>query len=328
MGCASVALGIGPATPLRQRFKCDIRVLGKGGFIMRSAMRTIRMHVPILALWGVSCLHSAAALAADGSPWLSEPGSGYLSLSYVAQTADEFYAASNKMPTPGDKDLEQSTLWLVANYALADAWAVDLQAGWAESDFTTGPGIPTTDDSFDGLTDVSIGLTWRVFDELITGLPSVALRAGAIIAGDYETGHINSLGDGGDGFEVSLIVGKFLSDRVGVSGEFGYRNRDEGVPENYFTNLSGIWLVNSRLSIGIDYKRVDAKSSLDIGGPGFTPAKFPQVEEEWALLGGRVFYSFSNRLSGVLFYSSVVDGKNTPDSNVYGATLSYSFSRY
>ena len=295
---------------------------------MKSAMRIIRRRTPILALWGISCLHSAAALAADGSPWLSEPGSGYLSLSYVAQTGDEYYGASNKRPTPGGEDLEQGTLWLVANYALADSWALDLQAGWAKSDFTTGPGIPTTDASFDGLTDVSIGVTWRVFDELITGLPSVALRAGAIIAGDYETGHINSLGDGGDGFEVSLIVGKFLSDRVGVSGEFGYRNRDEGIPENYFTNLSGIWLVNSKLSIGIDYKRVDSEPGLAIGGPGFTPAKFPQVEEEWALLGGRVFYSFNDRLSGVLFYSNVVDGKNTPDSSVYGATLSYSFSRY
>ena len=296
---------------------------------MKLATQAIRMSATIAAFWGACCLYPSAALAADGSAWLSEPGSGYLSLSYVAQTADEFYEGSRKVRTPGDgEDLEQGTLWLVANYALADSWAVDLQAGWAKSDFITGPGIPTTNDSFDGLTDLGIGVTWRVVDELVTGWPSVALRAGAIIAGDYETGHINSLGDGGDGFEVSVIVGKFVSDRVGLSGEFGYRNRDEGVPENYFTNLSGIWLVNSRLSFGIDYQRVDTESSLDIGGPGFTPPRFPEVEEERSMLGGRVFYSFTDRLSGVLFYSAVLDGRNTPDSNAYGATLSYSFSRY
>ena len=296
---------------------------------MKLAMRIIRLYAPVLASWGICCLHPATVQAADGSAWLSEPGSGYLSLSYVMQTADEFYAGSRKLPTPGDgEDLEQGTLWLVGNYALADSWAVDFQAGWAKSDFITGPGIPTTNDSFDGLTDVGIGVTWRVVDELVSGWPSVALRAGAIIAGDYETGHINSLGDGGDGYEVSVTVGKFVSDRVGLSGEFGYRNRDEGIPENYFTNLSGIWLVNSRLSLGIDYQRIDAESSLDIGGPGFAPPRFPEVEEERAMLGGRLFYSFTDRLSGVLFYSAVLDGKNTPDSNAYGATLSYSFSRY
>ena len=296
---------------------------------MKLAMRILGAPALISAFGAWSCLFPTSALGADGSAWLSEPGSGYLSLSYVMQTADEFYAGSAKVPTPGNgEDLEQGTLWLIGNYALADSWAVDFQAGWAKSDFITGPGIPTTNDSFDGLTDVGIGVTWRVVDELVSGWPSVALRAGAIIAGDYETGHINALGDGGDGYELSVIVGKFLSDRLGLSGEFGYRNRDEGIPENYFTNLSGIWLVNSRLSIGIDYQRVDAESGLDIGGPGFSPPRFPEVEEERAMLGGRVFYTFTDRLSGVLFYSAVLDGRNTPDSNAYGLTLSYSFSRY
>ena len=304
------------------------KILGRG-FIVELTIRTICMSVSFFGFLGLGCLYPASALAAEGSPWLSEPGSGHVSFAYVAQTADEFWAGSAKGPTPGDgEDLEQGTLWVVGNYALADSWAVDFQAGWAKSDFITGPGIPTTNDSFDGLTDVSIGVTWRVFDEWVTGLPSIALRAGAIIAGDYETGHINALGDGGDGYEVSVIVGKFVGDRLGLSGEFGYRNRDEGIPESYFTNLSGIWLVNSRLSVGVSYNRVDSESGLDIGGPGFTLAKFPQVEEEQAMLGGRVFYGFTDRISGVLFYSTVVDGKNTPDSNAYGLTLSYSFSRY
>ena len=276
------------------------------------------------------CALGRSALAADGTPWLSEPGSGYVGVSYVMQSADKFYRASTKVPTPGGgEDLQQGTIWLNANYALADAWALDVQLGWAKSDFIMGPGIPTTDDSFDGLVDTNIGLTWRLVDELESyNLPSVAIRAAAIISGDYETGHINSLGDGGDGFELSLIVGKFLSERVGVSAEFGYRNRNEGIPENYFTNLSGIFLVNDKLGFGLDYRRVDSQSGLDIGGPGFSPDRFPELQEENQLLGGRVFFNANENLSLALFYAAVVDGRNTEAGSVFGGALSYTFQGY
>ena len=55
----------------------------------------------------------------------------------------------------------------------------------------------------DGMTDMTIGLTWRVIDEDISeaGAPSVAVRVAGIIAGDYDTGMPWSVGDGGDGFD-------------------------------------------------------------------------------------------------------------------------------
>lgn len=293
------------------------RVFGR---LLRMALM---LAAPTLAL-------PPSAWAADGSPWLSEPGTGHLGISYVKQSADKFYRASTKVPTPGDgEDLQQGTVWLNGNYALADAWAVDLQLGWAKSDFIMGPGIPTTDDSFDGLVDANIGVTWRAVDELEwDNLPSVAFRAAAIIAGNYETGQINSLGDGGDGFEVSVILGKFLSDRVGVSAEFGYRNRSNGIPENYFTNLSGFLLVNEQLSLGLDYRRVDSESGLDIGGPGFSPDRFPELQEENQLLGGRLFFNASPNLTLAVFYAAVVDGRNTEAGNVIGGAATWQFSWY
>ncbi len=246
------------------------------------------------------------------------------------QSANEFYLGATKVPTPGGgEDLQQDTVWLNANYTLADAWALDLQLGWAKTDFITGPGIPTTDESFDGLVDANLGVTWRVVDELEwDNLPSVAVRAAAIIAGDYEPGHINSVGDGGDGFEISVIVGKFLTNRVGVSAEFGYRNRNKGIPENYFTNLSGIFLVNERLSLGLDYRRVDAESGLDIGGPGFSPDRFPEVQDENQLLGGRLFFSATPNLNFAVFYAAVIDGRNTKADSVVGGGATWSFGNY
>ena len=68
-------------------------------------------------------------------------------------------------------------------------------------------------ESYSGLYDSNVAVTWRFVDELISNAPSVALRVGAIIAGAYDTGYINSLGDGGHGIETSLVIGRFGSRR-------------------------------------------------------------------------------------------------------------------
>ena len=275
-----------------------------------------------VALWPAMCAF------ADGSAWLNEPGSGYASVSVVSQVADEYYRGKIKRSTPRGEDLAQNTVWLTANYAFGDSWALDAQVGWARSEFVVGPMIPTPMENFSGIVDSSIGLTWRVNDELASELPSVALRAGAIIAGDYDTGYINSLGDGGNGYELSIIVGEFVSNRVGLSAEFGYRSREAGIPDETFTNLTGVWLLGEKLSLGLDYKLVDARSGLDIGGEGFDPTRFPEVEEDSELVAGRLYYNASEALSFAVFHATVVGGRNAPASAVYGATISYSFNTF
>ena len=279
----------------------------------------------------VSALFGAmwpAAAFADGSAWLSEPGSGFASLSVVSQVADEYFRGKVKRSTPRGEDLAQNTVWLSANYAFTDSLSLDAQVGWARSEFIVGPMIPTPMENFSGIVDTTIGLTWRVNDELASDFPSVAVRAGAIIAGNYDTGYINSLGDGGDGYELSLIVGEFVSNRVGLSAEFGYRGRDSGIPNETFTNLTGVWLLGEKLSLGLDYKIVNAESGLDIGGEGFDPTRFPEVQEDSELVAGRLYYNASERLSFAVFHAAVVNGRNAPASAVYGATISYSFSAF
>lgn len=286
-------------------------------------MRALLVTSMTFLVW----LPSPAAFA-EGSAWLPEPQTGYVSLSYVYQTADEFYRAASKRPTPGGgEDLSQGTAWLSFSYAFSDSLAMDFQAGVAKSDFVTGPGIPTPNDSFKGLADTTVGLTWRIVDETVSELPSIALRAAGIIAGNYETGYINSLGDGGDGFEVSAIVGKFLTDRISMSAEVGYRDRNSDIPANYYANLSGLFLVNEQLALGLGYNVVNASSGLDIGDPGFSPDRFPELEEDTESAMVRLFYNFGS--FGVnLFYGKVFDGRNTAASDIAGATISYAFDTF
>ena len=281
-----------------------------------------------LVVWASVGLWSTAPAFADGTAWLTEPGSGYASISLVSQVADEYFRGKVKRPTPRGEDLAQNTVWLTANYGFADSWAVDAQVGWARSEFIVGPMIPTPMENFSGVVDSTIGVTWRINDELASDLPSVALRGAAIIAGNYETGYINSLGDGGDGWEFSVIVGEFVSARLGLSAEFGYRSREANIPDETFTNLSGVWLLGEKLSLGLDYRLVDARSGLDIGGEGFDPTRFPEVEEDSEIVAGRLYYNATDALSFAVFHAAAVGGRNSPASAVYGATVSYSFSTW
>ena len=274
---------------------------------------------------------------ADGvSPWLPAPGAGFFNLSYVSQNATEFYRQEQKVQTPGPmpgQNLGQHTVWLSGMYGLSDEIAIDFRVGAARSYFgsRTGMGdpIPPTGgrDKYSGVADSNIGVTWRIVDELVKpSLPSIALRGGAIIAGSYTPGYINSIGDGASGFEVSALAGKYFMDRFAVSGEVGYRDREGDVPADFFLNVSGGVLVDN-IGLSVNYKLVDAQSGLQIGVSPFTPigGVFPLLEEDVHFLSGTVTLNVTDTMNLGLSYGEVIDGRNTSKSKVFSATMSYMF---
>ena len=271
----------------------------------------------LIILVAVATIATGSLAFADGSPWLPDPETGSITISYVSQNATELYRASKKM-TLAD-DLRQETVSVQGTYGLSDEFAMDLRMGFAKSEYT-----PAVRDNFRGLTDTNVGVVWRVADELVRpSLPSVALRAGAIIAGDYETGHINAIGDGGNGVELSAIVGKFFADRFALSSEFGYRDRDNNIPSDFFMNVSGGVLVTNAIGLSINYKLVDALSGLDIG-----EAPFPQVEEDVHFLGGTATFNTTDTTNVGVSYGEVLDGRNTAKSKVWSVSLGYSFDTF
>lgn len=290
------------------------------------------------------CLPARPGLA-QGTAWIAEPGTGSISVSYVNQNATEFYRADTATRGPLEAtgaNLAQNTVWIGFNYALHDAVALDVQTAWARSFVAGGVGPSGGEESYSGLFDSNIAVTWRIVDELVSNAPSVAFRVGAIIAGGYDTGYINSLGDGGSGVEASLIIGKFW-DAVGVSGEVGYRTRGDtevnpnavgpsaamgqtvDIPDDMFVNM---WLfvpVSSRLTLGVDYRMVNALSGIDIGGEGFSPSRFPGLEEDARILGGRLIADLTGTVGASAFFGQVVGGRNTAKSRIFGVGLNVGF---
>ncbi len=249
---------------------------------------------------GLSFFSSVASAA--GNPWLISPGAKSLQLSYVAQSTDELYRGDTRTPLPDD--LKQTTTWVDFAYGLADNMAIDARLGYSDVEFGTRP-------DEDGITDISLGLTWRIGDEFIqdTG-PSVALRAGITLAGDYTEGQVNSIGDGASGAEISLIVGKIITPMFSVSADAGYRYRDSDVDNELFASVRGFYSLTHQLHTSVGYSVIRADGGLDIGGPGFT-GDFTEVAEDVDIVELAVAYQFARSYQIGLGYGQVVGGRNT-----------------
>ena len=300
-----------------------------------------RLFLP--AFLGVVAWYPSQTALSQGTPWIAEPRTGSISVSYYNQNATEFYRGTETVKGPLEAtgaNLAQNTVWFHVNYALNDAIAVDLQTAWAKSFVEGAVGPSGGQESYSGLFDTNLSVTWRFLDELVGNTPSVAARVGVTIPGGYDTGYINSLGDGGSGFEGSLILGKFWN-VAGASAEIGYRHRgsttvnpdavgaaqgeDVDVPSEVFMNL---WLfvpIGNRVRAGANYRIVNATSGLDIGGEGFSPSRFPGLEEDSQIFGGQLFADLFGSVSAHAFFGRVVGGRNTAKSSVIGAGLTMGF---
>ena len=297
----------------------------------------------ILAGAALLCALPAQPVSAQGTPWIAEPGTGSVNITYANQNAAEFYRQTEKTTGPlgpTGAHLSQNTLWFGVNYAFTDAVALDVQSAWASSSLPGAVGPSGGEEGYSGLFDSNVAVTWRFVDELVSNAPSVALRVGAIIAGAYDTGYINSLGDGGNGIETSLIIGKFGS-AAGFSGEIGYRTRTStevnpnavgamagdqvDIPADMFVNLGLFIPAGEVVTIGVDYRLVNAFSGIDIGGEGFSPSRFPGLHEDGHIVGARLIANVTDLVSVNAFFGQVVKGRNIAASRIFGAGLSFGF---
>ena len=267
---------------------------------------------------------------AGSSPWLPSPRGGSITVSYVSQSATEFFRSTVKGPTPGGgANLSQQTVWVDGVYGLSDSVALDFRVGEARSSFITGEGLPLSQQNINGLQDINVGVVWRAVDEVVSSGPSIAFRIAGIKAGNYETGYINSLGDGGNGIELSAMAGKFIAERFAVSSEIGYRYRDSSaheIPSSVFAKFSAGGFGGGGVGVNLNYEIDNSLSGLEMGVPPFSPSRFPELQEDLHLLGPTVSFSVSDQASIAVSYAKVIHGRNTAASNVISFSFGYSFN--
>jgi hypothetical protein len=260
-------------------------------------------------------------LANEVSPYTPVGGGVEAEISWTRQSADSFNPGDATAPLP--VDLNQTTVALDASYGITDRLAVDLRVGYATSEFTVDP-VLAPQGGLEDLTDIMIGARYKLLDEVDGGPFTATLGVAAIIDGGYTTGAITAVGDGGSGGQVAIAFGKQLGP-VSYSSSIGYRTRSNNVPDEIFGSSRLTLSFADRFSVFGGLAFTDSTSGIDVGGPGFSPARFPEVEEDYKLwnVGGAV--SFTDNLSLNAAYGQKFDGKNTAKSNFFRVGLGFSF---
>ena len=264
------------------------------------------------------CTCSTAVLA-EGSPWVPGDGEFRVSAELLTGSSDKFFIGDVSTNLGGD--IEGTFLWLNGAYGYDDRWAFDLRTGYAQSQFETNP-IEQED-----ISDTSIGVTYQFINEFAVdnGLPTIAVRAGYTLGGDYETDVIDAIGDGASGFDLSLLVGKTLNDQFTVAGDLTFRQRDDDVADAVKYLLSGFYntpVPGLGLSLGVGGSRTDSNVNIE---PGFNQDLFPQTDRDLDVVIGGANYGFENGIGLSLSYLALLDGTNVSDTDVTTFSISYSY---
>lgn len=266
-----------------------------------------------------------SALAEGGSPWLPIPGEASVSVSQTEQSAKNAYIGATETPitavTGGAASkFTTSTTRVRLGYGLSDSVAVDASLGYGKVKAGAA-------DSDSGLADSIIGLNWRVVDEFERpGLPTLTLHGAAIIKGSYEGDRLAALGNAANGFEFGVLLGKQLTSSFALWGEAGVQNRSDNVPNATYYGLSGRLNVAPKWSLNAGVSRNQYSGNLDIGGPGFSPARFQQVKAERTLVKAGVGWSFARNQGLGLSLATVTSGRNTvKDRSIVSLSYTYAY---
>ncbi len=284
----------------------------------------VRNQVLAATLAGL-VLAPQAVRAEGGSPWLPIPGQISLGVFDVEQSGSQAFIGNTKVPISGvtggaASKYKRGTFGLRVDYGISDRLAFD--ATLAQTSVKVGGA-----DSSSGLADTTLGLRWRVVDEYETpSRPTVTLRVGAIIKGDYDGARLAAIGKAANGIEVSGLVGKEFGKGVSLWGELGFQKRDSSVPTATFFEIGSRWRFAPKWNASLAYTDKKFGGNLDIGGAGFTPARFQQVREERSVIKVGLGYSIGANQSINVNFGKLVGGRNTvQDDKLLGLGYSYSF---
>lgn len=276
--------------------------------------------VPALLL---TCL---SASAQSFSPWLPIPGTGSVGLGFVSQSADNAYvlgdteAPLSAITEGGGSQYKRESLSLRLGYGISDALSIDATLA------STKVGVGGADNS-SGLDDSAIGLNWRVVDEFSNrSLPTVTLRVAGILGGDYNGARLAAIGKDASGYQLAASVGRQVTPALSVWGSLGFEDRNNGVPNATFADVSAAYAVTPSLSLSVGYSAKRFDGSLDIAGPGFSPAAFQQVREERDTVRLGIAYALAGNQSISLNYGKLVKGNNTvKDDQIVGVGYGIGF---
>ncbi len=292
-------------------------------YLSRTFARVTKLSALAAAL---AMTGSMTAAAQSNSPWLPIPGSGSVGVSYVTQSGDSAYVMGgidvpiSAITGGAASKFKRDSLGLKVAYGVADMVSVD--ASFGHSKVKAGAA-----DSSSGLTDTVLGLNVRVLDEYANrSAPTVTLRLAGIINGNYEGARLAALGKDASGYELSLLLGKEITPQFRLWGGVSYEDRSRGVPSATAFDINAGYAVTQALSLSVGYTSKKYGGSLNIAGPGFSPAAFQRVNEQRDTVRLGASYAIAGNQSVALSFATVTGGRNTvKDDRILGLGYTFGF---
>jgi len=256
-------------------------------------------------------MSAPATVWAEGSPWLPADGNLTLGVNVTSGTTEDFFVGETSQPL--GSDLSGTFVWFTANYGYDDVWAFDFRTGYAEARLDSNPRELDQED----IADTSFGVSYQFINEFEAdnGLPTISVRGGFTVGGDYNPNLTATLGDGASGFDLSLLVGKSITSSIALFGADGISY----ILSAYYTTPV------PRLGFQFSAAGIRTDSSLDIGDPGFDFEFFSQTnrDSDFLIVGGN--YGITQSIGVGLSYTALINGRNVPDTDVLNASFSYTF---
>jgi hypothetical protein len=291
--------------------------------LTRSFARITKRSVLVTALVMAG---SMTTMAQSNSPWLPIPGSGSLALSYVTQSGDSAYVMGgmdvpiSAITSGAANKFKRDSLGLKVNYGVTDMVSVDASIGHGKAR------VGAADNS-SGLTDTVIGVNVRVVDEYENrSAPTVTLRLAGIINGNYDGARLAALGKDANGYELSVLLGKEITPKFRLWGGISYEDRSRGVPSATAFDINAGYAATQALSLSVGYTSKKYGGSLNIAGPGFSPAAFQRVNEQRDTVRLGASYAIAGNQSVTLSFAKVTGGRNTvKDDRILGLGYTFGF---
>lgn len=276
---------------------------------------------PLLSvLFGIAALIPTKVQAV--SAYLASPGSVCVQPTFSHQWSRDFWF--NDTPFALTGDLVQDTAGIDGQWGLAPRVALDWSVAYSTVTYEGGTvsGLTLTRDGKQhrsGLADSLVGLAVNLTDEFASvseATPTISVRLGGIIAGTYDTGFLNAPGDGADGVEVNLLLGKFFPYlNAGIVGDLSYRWMGSDTPDAWLGSFSA-YKIFGDITFSGGVREYHSMDGLDILGPGFTLDRFSAVQEINRSFEFGLTWRQSDRRSFSIGYARTFDGENTPKKNV------------
>ena len=229
--------------------------------------------------------------------------------------------------TMNTDDFELNNGMIHLDYGIQRDLALDLTLGYtsAATRFVDAGREPRTTQ---GLMDVTLGVRYVLVDETRHDnpwLPTVGVRAGAIIQGTYTSNYPFAPGGGASGFEPSLLLHKRIGKSgFGLYGDLGFRWRNHDVPTQLLATI-GLFQDICSFTLNLAYKHTESLSGGDLSGRGPAIVYSPRVKENNQILEAGVRFTDKGGRQYQFYVDWNVEGRNTGEKLTYGLFLTWPF---